>query len=102
MPIYTYDCTECRWHGDRVVSLGLQNKEADSQFCDQRVYLTLEDMNAEKVSVCGGKLKREEIPLGTRHIVKEEYGAVLSNGEVVPGHWGKEAPNERKKWTPPD
>lgn len=81
MPLYTYTCADC---GDEMELLVL---------FDERNRARLHSEEVEKSS-CGGALARAGVE--RINVVSPGYepGAVMLDGSVVKGHFGKEA---RKK-----
>lgn len=80
MPIYTYQCTVCRNAADKLKSIATRD---DCAPCEE----------------CGGDTQRVEVAVPG--LLKPnggfQFGLIRSNGEVIPGHAGREAPRKRKK-----
>ena len=82
MPIWVYDCERC---GAEVENICSFEKRDDP--------LTHED--------CGGKLVRRGVQPFTTGKESFQGGAILSNGQKIPGHWGKSARKKKSGWHRP-
>ncbi len=88
MPIYTYRCEFC---GEEVDLLARNLAEADipRRHCEE-----------DEHEICEGRLERQRVTRPTIGRPSFESGAVLGDGSVVKGHWGREAP-KGKGWRRP-
>lgn len=75
MPLYTYECKECKCREENLVSI--QDRDTASFLCPECGDETIRVVDAPVIGKPGYQMK-----------------AVMGNGEHVPGHFGKSA---RKK-----
>jgi putative FmdB family regulatory protein len=81
MPMYTYVCTDCGEEVEFIVSIA----ERDQAYAHAN---------------CGGALTRlqvESFQIGAPSYVP---GAVTSQGELIPGHFGKDARKKGGRYKP--
>jgi predicted nucleic acid-binding Zn ribbon protein len=55
MPIYTYTCEGCGWHGERIVLFDSR----DEQYCEQESCDT-DGSGKGRLGTCGHRLQRRE------------------------------------------
>ena len=122
MALYDYICTKCSEPCERVSSKYLSMEEDTEQRCNQLVGVDREGKvefilgpeframfgtiaeigeNGEKsqVVICSGKLVRDGISLTQPPNTEGGYqmAAILSNGQKVPGHFGKSAASKKPR-----
>lgn len=79
MPMYTYVCRNCGENYEHVVPY------------DKR------DAVRFKCEACGKRLKRAGVEAFKLGSPRYQCGAIMNNGAVIPGHFGKEAPMDPLK-----
>lgn len=77
MPIYSFDCEQCLAAREEIVSYARRD---DPLVCE----------------ACGGVLRRRGVELPTIGAAAYQMQAVMSNGQHVAGHFGKDASRRRR------
>jgi putative FmdB family regulatory protein len=81
MPLYTYVCAECGAQVELMVRIASRDDRWEH-------------------SGCGGVLKREGVERFTVGPPSYVPGAVTSKGELIPGHFGKDARRKGGRYRP--
>ena len=85
MPLYSFTCPNCKWSGDRIVSIA----DRDKQVCHDPFNHT---------TPCQTHLERIEIPDSQTNFVDKRWGykAIMGDGQRVPGSFGMGRPRNHK------
>lgn len=88
MPIYEYICDGC---GEKLIMFSSIEKRDDTCAHDEQ----------EPGAECSGRLVRQKVSQVTVGKPGYQMGAVMSDGSIVKGHFGKDARRGEKGWHRP-